>query len=165
MQNVNFDSSQEGHLLIWGHFPAKNGCQSLNFKFPAKAMVVLTGLFCQLARQAVLPEFKIGMQKYLNFWQICHFEGLGSIWWGFVLSYLVLDWHFGTYGHIFKKSTFGIWGGVFFEVGAPLVETKFDWEDAFQIRGVPPSPSKAPEGSLSSSPSRPHSRRRPLRGS
>ena len=121
MENVISHLSQEEHFLIWGHFPAKNSCQSLKFKFPAKAKVFLHLNFCQLARQAALPEFKIEVWNSLNFWQICNFEGLGSIWWGFVLSNLVLDWHFGTYGHIFKKSTFGIWGGVFSEVGAPLV--------------------------------------------
>ena len=106
VENVISDSSQEGHLLIWGRFPAKNGCQSLKFKFPAKPKVVLHVNFCQLARQDVLPEFKIDMQNSLNLWQICHFEGLGSIWWGFALSNLVLDWHFGAFWHIFEKSTF-----------------------------------------------------------
>ena len=31
VEKIISDSSQEGHLLIWGHFPAKNGCQSLKF--------------------------------------------------------------------------------------------------------------------------------------
>ena len=78
--------------------------------------------FCQLARQAALPEFKIEVWNSLNFWQIHHFEGLGNIWTGFVLPNLVPDWHFGTSEHTFEISTFGIWGGVFFEVGAPLVK-------------------------------------------
>ena len=117
VQNVNSDSSQEGHLLIWGHFPAQNSCQSLK--------VWVSHLnFCQLARQAALPEFKIEVWNSLNFWQIHHFEGLGNIWTGFVLPNLVPDWNFGTFEHTFEKSTFGIWGGVFFEVGAPLETIK-----------------------------------------
>ena len=55
------DSSQEGHLLIWGNlrpFPAKNGCQILKFKFPAKDTSISHVIFCQLARQDAVPEFK-----------------------------------------------------------------------------------------------------------
>ena len=123
VENVISDSSQEGHLLIWGHFPAKIGYQSLKFKFPAKPKVFLHLIFCQLARQAALPEFKIEVQKYLNFWQICHFEGLGSIWWGFVLSNLVLDWHFGAFWHIFEKSTFLNLREVKWPLAAPLIKS------------------------------------------
>ena len=109
VQNVNSDSSQEGHLLIWGHFPAQNSCQSLK--------VWVSHLnFCQLARQAALPEFKIEVWNSLNFWQIHHFEGLGNIWTGFVLPNLVPDWNFGT----FELLEFGNLGWCFFEVGAPL---------------------------------------------
>ena len=51
------------------------------------------------------------------------FWSFRSIWSGIILPNLVPDWHFGTFWHTFEKSTFGIWGGVFFEVGAPLVIT------------------------------------------
>ena len=81
VENVISDSSQKGHLLIWGHFPAKNGCQSLTFKFPAKANLFLHVNFYQLARPesspGIWPTAKIGVQKYLNPTQISHFEASG----------------------------------------------------------------------------------------
>ena len=75
--------------------------------------------FCQLARQAALPEFKIEVWNSLNFWQIHHFEGLGNIWTGFVLPNLVPDWNFATFEHTFEKSTFWDLDGGFFRGWTP----------------------------------------------
>ena len=51
-------------------FQANNCCQSLKFKFPAKAKVFLLVNFAQPAgpgsSPGILPTAKIDMQKYLN---------------------------------------------------------------------------------------------------